>query len=182
MNGAIQFTPNEVSSYYAARVPRLKQGSGAQWRGPCPIHKGKNDNFAVDPATGRWFCHSTCGRGGDLLELEAVLSGRDFPTRKAEVFRLMGRIEPQYRRNGNGNSAGTSPSTKPTGTAGLWREVARYPYVDRDGNLLFEVVRYLKPDGTKTFIQVRPSGIEAAGTTDPERAGRVETGGIVVIL
>jgi putative DNA primase/helicase len=60
--------------------------------------------------------------------------------------------------------------------------MARYPYVDRDGSLLFEVVRYLKPDGTKTFIQVRPSGVEAAGTTDPERTGGVEAGGIVVGL
>jgi hypothetical protein len=60
--------------------------------------------------------------------------------------------------------------------------VARYPYVDRDASLLFEVIRYLKPDGTKTFVQVRPSGVEAAGTTDPERTGGVQTGGIVVGL
>ena len=141
----------------------------------------------MEPDTGRWFCHSTCGRGGDILELEAALTGGDFPTRKAEVFRLVGRIEPEYRHNGtrtNGNSAGTAPTktTKSTSTAGGWREMARYPYVDRDGSLLFEVVRYLKPDGTKTFIQVRPSGVEAAGTTDPERTGGVEAGGIVVGL
>ncbi len=141
----------------------------------------------MEPDTGRWFCHSTCGRGGDILELEAALTGGDFPTRKAEVFRLVGRIEPEHRHNGtrtNGNSAGTAPTktTKSTSTAGGWREMARYPYVDRDGSLLFEVVRYLKPDGTKTFIQVRPSGVEAAGTTDPERTGGVETGGIVVGL
>ena len=183
----ITFTSGEVSTYYAARVPHLKQRRAAEWRGACPIHQGKHDSFAVEPDTGRWFCHSTCGRGGDILELEAALSGGDFPTRKAEVLRLVGRIEPEYRRNGtrtNGNPAGTAPTkpTKPTSTAGGWREVARYPYVDRDENLLFEVVRYLKPDGTKTFIQVRPSGVEAAGTTAPERAGGVEVGGIVVGL
>jgi putative DNA primase/helicase len=186
-DSAITFTSGEVSTYYAARVPHLKQRRAAEWRGACPIHHGKHENFAVDPATGRWFCHSTCGRGGDLLELEAALNGRDFPTRKAEVFRLVGRIEPEHRHNGtrtNGNSAGTAPTKtlKSTNTAGGWREVARYPYVDRDGSLLFEVVRYLKPDGTKTFIQVRPSGVEAAGTTDPERTGGVEAGGIVVGL
>ncbi len=133
---AITFTSGEVSTYYAARVPHLKQRRAAEWRGACPIHQGKNDNFAVEPDTGRWFCHSTCGRGGDILELEAALTGGDFPNRKAEVFRLVGRIEPDYRRNGtrtNGNSAGTAPTkpTKPTSTAGGWREVARYPYVDR---------------------------------------------------
>jgi hypothetical protein len=36
--------------------------------------------------------------------------------------------------------------------------VARHPYRDRDGNLLFEVVRYLKPDGEKVFRQCRPDG------------------------
>jgi putative DNA primase/helicase len=184
---AITFSSGEVSTYYAARVPHLKQRRAAEWRGTCPIHHGKNENFAVEPDTGRWFCHSTCGRGGDILELEAALNGGDFPTRKAEVFRLVGRIEPEHRHNGTrtiGNSAGTAPTktTKSTNTAGGWREMARYPYVDRDGRLLFEVVRYLKPDGTKTFIQVRPSGVEAAGTTDPERTGGVEAGGIVVGL
>jgi hypothetical protein len=122
-----------------------------------------------------------------MLELEAALSGGDFPNRKAEVFRLVGRIGPEYRRHGtrtNGNSAGTPPTktTISTNTAGGWREMARYPYVDRGGNLLFEVIRYLKQDVTKTFIQVRPSGVEAAGTTDPERTGGVEAGGIVVGL
>src|SRR5262249_48841484 len=95
--------------------------------------------------------------------LEAALSGGDFPSRKAEVFRLVGRIETEYRRNGtrtNGNSAGTAPikTTKSSNTAGGWREMARYPYVDRSGSLLFEVVRYLKPDGQKGFRQCRPDG------------------------
>jgi hypothetical protein len=184
---AITFSAGEVSAYYAARVPNLKQRRAAEWRCACPIHQGKNDNFAVDPATGLWFCHSACGRGGDILELEAALAGGDFPTRKAEVFRLVGRIEPENRHTGtrtNGSSVGAAPTkpTKPTDTTGGWREIERYPYTGESGQLLFEVVRYLKPDGTRTFIQVRPSGVEAAGTTDVERAGGVPTGGIVVGL
>jgi hypothetical protein len=155
----IEFSTTEIAAYYSERAPKVRQ-RGSEWRGPCPIHQGKDDNFAVDPKNGRWSCHSACGRGGDILELEGTLNGGDFPTRKAEVFRLVGRIEPDYRRNGtrtNGNLAGTGP-TKPTGTPGGWRETARYPYEDRDGNLLFEVVRYLKPDGTKAFRQGRPDG------------------------
>jgi putative DNA primase/helicase len=160
-DSAITFTSGEVSTYYMVRVPHLKQGRSTEWRGACPIHRGKNDNFAVEPDTGRWFCHSTCGRGGDILELEAALSGADFPTRKAEVFRLVGRVEPEYRHNGirtNGGLARTIPSkpTKAGSTAGMRREVARYPYNDRHGHLLFEVVRYLKPDGEKVFRQCRP--------------------------
>ena len=159
-DSAITFTPGEVSTYYAARVPNLKRKRAKEWRGPCPIHQGKNDSFAVESATGRWFCHSTCGRGGDILELEADLVGGDFPTRKAEVFRLVGRVE--------GNSTSK------------WREDARYRYEDRNGNLLYEVVRLRRPDGKKTFSQERPSGVSAAGTTDPART--VATGGVVVGL
>ncbi len=162
-DSTITFTSGEVSAYYAARIPHLKQTRAAEWRGACPIHQGKNDSFAVEPDTGRWFCHSTCGRGGDILELEAALTGGGFPTRKAEVFRLVGRIEPEYRQHGtrtNGNSAGTAPTktTKSTNTAGGWREMARYPYMDRDATLLFEVVRCLKPHGEKGFSQRRPNG------------------------
>ncbi len=91
MADSITFTFGEVATFYATRVPQLKQRPTAQWRGVCPIHQGTNPNFAVDPTTGRWFCHSTCGRGGSLLDLEMELFDVDFRTAKAEVFRLMGR-------------------------------------------------------------------------------------------
>jgi hypothetical protein len=182
VDSVITFTPGEVSAYYAARVPHLKQRRAAEWRGPCPVHRGKNDNFAVEPDTGRWFCFSACGRGGDILELEAGLTGADFKTAKTEVFRLVGRVEPDYTRT-NGSRAGIAPtkpsqptaaarsvaaafatqplpekSSTPTGAAGGWREIERYPYMDRSGNLLFQVVRYLKPDGNKGIKQCRPDG------------------------
>jgi putative DNA primase/helicase len=169
------FNPSEVSVFYDNRIPEMPQ-RGREWRWRCRIHKGTGNNFTVNPKTGMWYCHSQCGRGGDIIDLEMALTGVDFKTAKAEVFRLVGRIEPGRRHTG------TYGNSKSTTTAGGWREIERYPYVDRDGNLLFEVVRFLKPDETKTFIQVRPSGVEAAGTTDPERAGGVLTGGIVVGL
>ena len=115
-DSAITFTSGEVSTYYAARVPQLKQRHTAEWRGACPIHRGKNDNFAVEPDTGRRFCHSTCGRGEDIPELDVALTCDGFPTRKAEVFRLVGRVELDYRHDGartNGNTAGMAPSKPP---------------------------------------------------------------------
>jgi len=128
----ITFTQAEVSRYYERRLPHLRQ-RGAEWRCGCPKHGGKDPNFSVDPATGRWFCHSVCGHGGDIIDLEMALTGADFQTAKAEVFRIVGRIEPERRQSG-------------------WREIERYPYVDKDGCLLSEVVRFVRPDGKKTFI------------------------------
>jgi putative DNA primase/helicase len=159
VESAISFTSEEVATYYAARVPHLQQRRAAEWRGACPIHHGKNDNFAVEPGSGRWFCHSTCGRGGDILELEAALSGGDFPTRKAAIFSLVGRVESDCRRNctrTDGHSAGMAPAepTKPVRV----RIAATYQYVDAGGSLLYEVVRWLMSDGDKEFQQRRPDG------------------------
>ncbi len=162
----LTFTPEEISVYYNVRVPKLRQ-TGKEWRGSCPVHNGENDSLAVDPETGRWFCHSTCGRGGDILDLETELIGGDFPTRKAEVFRLVGRSEANSFQTGNGtkgNWAGRDPSkpTEPIIDKGAWREIGTYPYVDKDGALLFEVVRKERGEGEnrkKTFLQRKPDGM-----------------------
>jgi uncharacterized protein (DUF927 family)/5S rRNA maturation endonuclease (ribonuclease M5) len=136
----ITFTRAEISLYYASRVPKLKQARGGESRGPCPIHQGKDDNFAVKLGTGEWFCHSVCGRGGSLIDLEMELSGAGFKTAKAEVFRLMGRAPAV---SGDGRRRPKPP-----------RIVAVYGYTDEEARLLFEVVR-MEP---KTFRQRQPNG------------------------
>ncbi len=94
-----------------------------------------------------------------------ALTGADFKRAKAEVFRVAGLVEPPYRHESARTEqilAGTAPSepTKPTETVPRlrWRELERYPYVDRDKRLLFEVIRYLRADGRKTFRQCRTDG------------------------
>ncbi len=163
MSETTTFNLAEVASYYAARDPDLKQGRAAQWRGPCPIHRGQNDNFAVEAATGLWYCHSQCGRGGDIFDLEQALNGGSFSAAKAEVFRLIGRVEPEYRRydtRAKRAVSGTAPTepTKLSDEPGALNEIERYPYVDSDGNILFEVVRYTDDKGGKAFKQRRPDG------------------------
>lgn len=95
---AITFASGEVSIYYAARVPYLKQRRASEWRGPCPIHHGKDANFAVVPATGLWYCHSQCGRGGDLLDFEMSMTGADFKAALAAVHAILGRPMPARAR------------------------------------------------------------------------------------
>lgn len=72
---------------------------GGEGRIACPIHNGKNKNFAVNAETGQSICHSDCGRGWDILSLEQELTGADFTKAKAEVFQIIGRV------NGNGHHA-----------------------------------------------------------------------------
>ncbi len=80
----------EVEMYYRHRLSGLRQ-RGNKWRGPCPVHNGKHDNFAADSATGRWFCHSQCNAGGDIFDLEGRLSGCDFTEAVRKVSEIIGR-------------------------------------------------------------------------------------------
>jgi DNA primase len=126
------FTPREISAFYAARLPGLKQ-RGKQWRCPCPIHKGERDSFAVEAETGRAFCHSTCHRGWDIISLQRELTGKSFQAARSEVFHLVGRPEGNDRK------------------ALGFRVEAEYSYTDETGRLSFVVERRRLSDGKKTF-------------------------------
>jgi hypothetical protein len=170
----ITLTRAEVSTYFRARMPGMRQTSAKEWRAGCPVHEGEDPNFAVEAATGFSRCFSTCDRGWDIIGLEQELTGAGFKEARDTVFSIIGRPLPV-----NGSSNGHRDSSK---RPGQWREIARYPYTNPDGVLLFEVVRYLKPDGKKAFVQCRLSGVEEAGTTDPGFVDGVPTGGIVLGL
>ncbi len=131
----LDFSPDEVRAYYATRVPGLKP-SGSELRGPCPVHNGKRDSFAVNPQNGQACCHSQCGRGWDMVGLERELTGARFNEAKNAVFRIVGRPE---SRNGNRSGAPI---------------VTTYDYRDEDGRLLYQTIRY----DPKAFKQRRPDG------------------------
>jgi 5S rRNA maturation endonuclease (ribonuclease M5) len=126
---SLEFSQSEVEAYYRARVPSVRQ-EGPEWRGPCPVHQGDDDNFAVNPETGLAYCHSQCSRGWNIVQLEQELSGRAWKDCRQEVLALVGR-----------------PAKGPT----QLREVATYDYTNAKGEFLFQVVRY-EP---KTFRQRR---------------------------
>ena len=128
---------SEVARYYGDRLPRLRQ-QGKEWRGRCPIHDGKNENFTVNAESGSWYCHSKCNGGGSLIDLEMKLSGTEFKTAATEVDRIVGR-EPAPQRRKSGESA---------------RIVATYGYVDENGKLIYQSVRYEPKD----FSQRKPDG------------------------
>lgn len=91
----LDLSPSEVSAYYAARLPHLKQ-RGPEWRGSCSIHRGKDPNFSVNAETGMAHCHSACDKGWDILGLEQELTGADFKSALAEVERLVGRVPSSF--------------------------------------------------------------------------------------
>jgi replicative DNA helicase len=129
----MNFTPSEAHAYYAARVPSLKITSASEWRGPCPVHQGKDPNFSVNAETGLAQCHSQCGRGWDMVSLEMELASLDFPRAKERVFELIGRPNvPWEERNLE----------------------SCFDYTDENGKVLYQVLRF----AGKQFKQRRPDG------------------------
>src|SRR5450432_2753975 len=86
----ISFTRGEVRTYWATRA-KLRP-VGGELRGPCPVHGGKRDSFAVNIETGRACCHSECGgKGWDIISFEQDYSGCDFPHALENIGSAIGR-------------------------------------------------------------------------------------------
>jgi hypothetical protein len=91
----------------------------------CPLHQDKDWSFCYEKRSRAWRCQSGCG-SGDVVALGVRLWGCGIEAALAKMEALLG---------------------------GQPRKIVRtYPYVDADGTLLFEVVRY-EPKG---FCARRP--------------------------
>jgi putative DNA primase/helicase len=155
-----ELTPPEVSEYYRVRMPGLEQ-RGNEWRAGCPIHKGKDPNFSVNAETGLWMCHSQCGRGGSVYDLEMALSGSDFYDAAREVRRIVGRpdprpIEPEpeikWGLSGWQHEYLRRRIEKVEAEHG-WKHSATYPYFEADGRFAYVKVRFIDKQNDKTFRQ-----------------------------
>jgi putative DNA primase/helicase len=108
-------------------------------RGRCLLHEGTRDSFAINADNGLWMCHS-CGRNGDLVQLERELSGSDYAGAVAEILKIVGRPGvPDACQGRSGPRASI---------------VAEYDYLDETGRTLYQTVRY----DPKSFKQRRPDG------------------------
>lgn len=127
----INYSRAEIVAYYSERVPEMRQVGSKGWRGPCPVHHGERDSFSVDAATGRWYCHSECKRGGSIVSLEKQITGTSYKRARQKVLRIVGRA---------------------------WRRVATYVYTDESRKPLFRVIRRERGRGAereKAFHQER---------------------------
>jgi hypothetical protein len=117
-----------------SRLPGQKIRDRAQEYVRCPFHKDRKPSLSLNLDEGIWRCHGPCNVGGGLLDFELKLSGGSKKSAWAAIEAAMG-IE--------NSSASVASGADPE---------AIYPYLDGDGNLLYEAVRYPGKD----FRQRRP--------------------------
>lgn len=110
------------------RYVELKPESG-HWKGLCPFHDDTNPSMVVY-GDGRGFHCFSCQANGDVFDFLKRREGLDFVEAKKVVEEHLGVLK-------------QNPEI-----------VARYPYVDEEGRLLFEVLRY----SPKGFRQRKPDG------------------------
>lgn len=63
---------------------------GREWRAACPLHNGRNANFAVNTETLMWRCHSSCQCGGDAIKFVMMVEGLSFRDAVVELSRRAG--------------------------------------------------------------------------------------------
>jgi DNA primase len=73
--------------------------TGADYRGPCPFHGGRNRNFAVIPRKGMYYCYK-CNAAGDAFTYLMKRFGMDYPTAVREAARRAGIVIPESTRTG----------------------------------------------------------------------------------
>ena len=73
--------------------------TGADYRGPCPFHGGRNRNFAVIPRKRMFYCYK-CNAAGDVFTYLMKRFGMDYPTAVREAARRAGIVIPEPTRSG----------------------------------------------------------------------------------
>ena len=134
------FTPEQIRKYAEKIFAGQRITDRVEQRFTCPIHSGKDKNFAFNFNRGVWTCHSRCGSGG-MVQLEQRIAGGTREEATERLFQFIGMAQ-QYQSK---------------------QIVCSYDYVDASGRLLFQKLR-LEP---KDFRFRTPVGVSGYAYTSP---------------
>lgn len=143
-DGKLMFSPEQIRKYAEAIFPGQRLSSRPLQRLKCPIHDGRDRNFAFHLDRGVWTCHSRCGSGG-MVQLEQRLHGGTREEATERLFKAIG-MASQYASK---------------------QIVCTYDYVDAAGKLLSQKVR-LDPKDFRWRTPVGDHGY-TYGAPDPKR-------------
>lgn len=108
---------------------------GDKLTGPCPVHKGDNENaFVVNLSKNVWYCFTRCGKGGDIVDLVRFMDSKTY-RRTAEylvsltessIVRPPLRIPTSNKYQPYTRRLALNPSVPLLQNKGIWPETARY--------------------------------------------------------
>jgi hypothetical protein len=124
------FTFDEAFRYFSYRLPNERLTKRDSMNVRCPFHGDKQASMSLNLAKAVWNCHG-CNLSGGILDFERQMFGKDAEESWAQIYKIIGR-EAKHNR----------------------KLVATYDYVDVDGALLYQKLRY-EP---KQFSQRQPDG------------------------
>ena len=126
-------TRDQILRYIETRFSGQRITANRELQLRCPLHADRTPSLSFNTEKGVWKCHAGCGEGG-LIDFEQKLNGGTRDEAWHRVLEVMGE-----------GHLFESQRSKP---------VAVYQYLDCQGRLLFEKLRY-EP---KRFVQRKPLG------------------------
>jgi 5S rRNA maturation endonuclease (ribonuclease M5) len=134
-------TASQLKKYYLHHLNTPAEITATKISTTCPFHSDSSPSMEINLSKGStWLCYG-CGRKGRLIAFEiemATANGDDINSKTAYA-----RVMDVLRHTGAIDAATGLPQ-------------ATYPYEDKMGRLLYEVLRYQGTDGKKEFMQRRP--------------------------
>lgn len=119
----------DFRAYYSAELPSIRW-NGKEGLALCPFHDDHEPSLSVNPATGLFKCFG-CGFQGDVFTFHGKKYDLSFQDAVKELATIAG-LKKSHKR----------------------KIVSTYDYIDGQGNLVYQVVRFEPKD----FRQRRPDG------------------------
>lgn len=138
----------DYRAYFAAHVKQL-HSHGTQATALCPFHEDNHASLSINLERGLFKCHA-CGKSGNVVQFQALLDGTDTKT----AYR---KLHPN--RMGYSDAVASYPKKN--------KETV-YPYTDKDGLVLYELVRVDTQKSKKYFYRHIPPGESAPVRKKPE--------------
>ena len=124
------FTPDQCARYFESRIDARFTGK-KQVMVHCCFHDDRTASLSINTEAGVWTCFTGCGSGG-ILDFEQKYSHCDRPTAIANVQEVL-----------NVQNLFTSAYSKKPDSV--------YDYVDAEGKVVAQKLRYKNPEGKKYF-------------------------------
>ena len=148
-----ELSPDQALKYFKSRLQRnpRRTNNEFEYRVSCPWHDDRSPSLQLNTAKKTFHCFS-CGREGGLLKFEMELMGGDKQTSLLRIGEIVGdnllkfaQVEPDFT----------------------------WDYVDEDGKLLYQVLRYNPVNGGRKRLSQRRPGPDGGWIYDLDGARRV---------